>query len=49
MGLDQYAFARKGEPIETTEDYTYQDFDGNTHTERQRTRQAQRSAWQREL
>ena len=36
MGLDQYAFARKGEPIETTEDYTYQDFDGNTHTE-QRT------------
>ena len=36
MGLDQYAFARKGEPIETTEDYTYQDFEGNTHTE-QRT------------
>ena len=36
MGLDQYAFARKGEPIEATEDYTYQDFDGNTHTE-QRT------------
>ena len=36
MGLDAYAFARKGEPIETTEDYTYQDFDGNTHTE-QRT------------
>jgi len=36
MGLDQYAFARKGEPIETTEDYTYQDFDGNTHT-KQRT------------
>ena len=36
MGLDQYAFARKGEPVDTTEDYTYQDFDGNTHTE-QRT------------
>ena len=36
MGLDQYAFARKGDRIETTEDYTYQDFDGNTHTE-QRT------------
>ena len=36
MGLDQYAFARKGEPIETTEDYTYQDFDGNTHV-KQRT------------
>jgi hypothetical protein len=36
IGLDQYAFARKGEPIETTEDYTYQDFEGNTHTE-QRT------------
>ena len=36
MGLDQYAFARKGDRIETTEDYTYQDFEGNTHTE-QRT------------
>ena len=36
MGLDQYAFARKGEPIETTEDYTYQDFEGNRHVE-QRT------------
>ena len=36
MGLDQYAFARKGEPIATIEDYTYQDFEGNTHTE-QRT------------
>lgn len=35
MGLDQYAFARKGEPIETTEDFTYQDLDGNTHTEQQ--------------
>jgi hypothetical protein len=36
MGLDQYAFARKGDRIETTEDYTYQDFDGNTQT-KQRT------------
>ncbi|MEL0098748.1 MAG: phosphoglycerate kinase [Opitutae bacterium] len=35
MGLDQYAFARKGEPIETTEDFTYRDLDGNTHTEKQ--------------
>ena len=36
MGLDQYAFARKGEPIEATEDYTYEDFDGNRHV-KQRT------------
>ena len=36
MGLDQYAFARKGKPIETTEDYTYEDLEGNSHTE-QRT------------
>ena len=36
MGLDQYAFARKGEPIEIVEDYTYKDLEGNTHTE-QRT------------
>jgi len=36
MGLDQYAFARKGEPIEATEDYTYEDFEGNRHVE-QRT------------
>ena len=36
MGLDQYAFARKGEPVEATEDYTYEDFEGNRHVE-QRT------------
>lgn len=36
MGLDQYAFARKGKPIETIENYTYEDLEGNSHTE-QRT------------
>ena len=37
MGLDQYAFARKGEPIENRRYYTYQDFYGNTHTEQRMT------------
>ena len=36
MGLDQYAFARKGEPVEATEDYTYEDFDGNRHVEQRK-------------
>ena len=35
MGLDQYAFARKGEPIKTTKDVTYTDFKGVTRTEPQ--------------
>lgn len=33
MGLDQYAFARKGEPIKTTKDVTYTDFKGVTRKE----------------
>ena len=33
MGLDQYAFARKGEPQEITEEFTYTGADGVLYTE----------------
>ena len=33
MGLDQWAKARKGDPVVTTETHSYEDFDGNIHSE----------------